>query len=73
MILGTAFIDRKISRIDPKSGRIVPRNGHTVAIVESMENEDAEQLATSAVKKLGEKIKTNTPTCRVGKGETISP
>lgn len=41
MLLGTAFIDREITRIETKSGQIIPRSEHAVAIVASSEYEDA--------------------------------
>lgn len=48
MILGIAFTDMEITRIETNNRQIVPGDGHEAAIVESSEDEDVVQLTSDA-------------------------
>lgn len=60
IIFETAFIDRETKIIETNNRKIVPKNGHAVAIVDSFEDKDAAKSSNDVKAQGNNKCKTKT-------------
>lgn len=67
IIHGTAFIDKKSLRIDPKSRQIVSKSNDALAIAKSFEDGNAAQLVNGTVLHEEKLPKLNPLTCQSSK------
>lgn len=71
MILGTAFINKEIVKIEMNNSQVVMGGSHVVAIIESFDDEEAVQLMIGTGKRDDGTFIQRLPTCIKAKAEAI--
>lgn len=72
-ILGTAFFDKEITRIDTKRWQTIPGSRHAVAIVAKFQDEDAVQFSGCTTTRPVCTLESIFAVCRVAEAKTVLP